>query len=132
LRKSSAAQGKNVIFHAAPSKKFIARWRLPLPDSMAFQPDDIRRLARLSRIAVDEPDATHFAQELSGIFGLIDQLQAVETQGVEPLAHPLDAVLHSAQRLREDRATETSAREANMANAPEVEGGLFLVPKVIE
>ncbi|MBL8514692.1 MAG: Asp-tRNA(Asn)/Glu-tRNA(Gln) amidotransferase subunit GatC [Betaproteobacteria bacterium] len=99
---------------------------------MAFQPDDIRRLARLSRIAVDEADAAHFARELSGIVGLIDQLQAVDTTGVEPLAHPLDAVMHSAQRLREDCATEADAREANMANAPQAEGGLFLVPKVIE
>lgn len=99
---------------------------------MAFQPDDIRRLAKLSRIAVDEADAAYFARELSGIFGLIDQLQAVDTQDVGPLAHPLDALMHSAQRLREDRATEANAREANMANAPEVEDGLFLVPKVIE
>lgn len=99
---------------------------------MAFLPDDIRRLARLSRIALEADDAERFARELSGIFGLIDQLQAVNTTGVEPLAHPLDAVMETAQRLREDLITETDARAANMANAPQSEGGLFLVPKVIE
>ncbi len=99
---------------------------------MAFQPDDIRRLARLSRIAVDGDEAERFARELSGIFGLIDQLQAIDTSGVEPLAHPLDVVMASAQRLREDRAAPPDSREANMANAPQAEGGLFLVPRVIE
>lgn len=120
------------------------RARLPvapatsLPCPMAFTPDDIRRLARLSRLGLDSgtagmaDDAERFARELSGIFGLIDQLQAVDTHGVEPLSHPLDTVQESAQRLREDAATAGNARDVNMANAPEAEHGLFLVPKVIE
>ena len=70
--------------------------------------------------------------QLCGIFGLIDELQAVDTEGVEPLSHPLDVLAGMAQRLREDRVTETDQREANMANAPAQENGLFLVPKVLE
>jgi aspartyl-tRNA(Asn)/glutamyl-tRNA(Gln) amidotransferase subunit C len=99
---------------------------------MAFQPDDIRRLARLARIGIDENEAQRFAGELSGIFGLIDRLQAVDTAGVEPLAHPLDAVMESAQRLREDAVAAGDERDANLANAPQAEHGLFLVPRVIE
>ncbi|MBL8520931.1 MAG: Asp-tRNA(Asn)/Glu-tRNA(Gln) amidotransferase subunit GatC [Betaproteobacteria bacterium] len=99
---------------------------------MAFQPDDIRRLARLARIAVDGGEAAHLARELSGILGLIDQLQAVNTAHVEPLAHPLDVVMASTQRLRDDRAEPAIDREAHLANAPQAEGGLFLVPRVLE
>jgi aspartyl-tRNA(Asn)/glutamyl-tRNA(Gln) amidotransferase subunit C len=99
---------------------------------MAFTPDDIRRLARLARIRVDDTEAATFGGDLSGIFGLIDQLQAVDTTGVEPLAHPLDAVLEGTQRLRDDHANADIDRAAHLGNAPQTEGGLFLVPKVIE
>lgn len=99
---------------------------------MELQPDDLKRIARLARIAISEADAAALKNQLSGIFGLIDELQAVATQGVEPLAHPLDIVTSLSQRLREDQVTETDGREANMANAPASEGGLFLVPRVIE
>ena len=102
---------------------------------MELHPNDlnrIARLARLARIAVSEGEAPVLAGQLNGILGLIDQLQAVDTRGIEPLAHPLDVVEALAQRLREDRVTETDQREENMANAPAQENGLFLVPKVIE
>jgi aspartyl-tRNA(Asn)/glutamyl-tRNA(Gln) amidotransferase subunit C len=99
---------------------------------MELHPNDLKRIARLARIAVSDGEAPALAAKLNGIFGLIDQLQAVDTTGIEPLAHPLDVVEALSQRLREDRVTETDEREANMAGAPAQENGLFLVPKVIE
>ena len=99
---------------------------------MELQPDDLKRIARLARIAVSDAEIAPLQAQLNGIFGLIDELQAVDTQGLEPLAHPLDIVQHLPQRLREDRVTELDQRSANMANAPASENGLFLVPKVIE
>jgi aspartyl-tRNA(Asn)/glutamyl-tRNA(Gln) amidotransferase subunit C len=99
---------------------------------MELHPDDLKRIARLARIAVSEAEMAPLQSQLNGIFGLIDALQAVDTQGITPLAHPLDVVQHLPQRLREDRVTEPDERASNMANAPAVEAGLFLVPKVIE
>lgn len=99
---------------------------------MELQPDDLKRIARLARIAVSGDDVAALSGQLKGIFGLIDTLQAVDTKAIEPLAHPLDVVESLSQRLREDRVTETDQRDANMANAPARENGLFLVPKVIE
>jgi len=99
---------------------------------MKLTPDDLKRIAHLARIAVTETDVSRMQAQLSGIFGLIDALQAVDTKGVEPLSHPLDIVQDMAQRFREDRITEADRREANMANAPAQENGLFLVPKVLE
>ena len=99
---------------------------------MKLTPDDLKRIAHLARIAVSEADVAALQTQLNGIFGLIDELQAVDTKGVEPLSHPLDVVADLAQRLREDRVTEQDQRVANMANAPAQENGLFLVPKVLE
>jgi aspartyl-tRNA(Asn)/glutamyl-tRNA(Gln) amidotransferase subunit C len=99
---------------------------------MELQPDDLKRLARLARIAVSEDDVMLLQTQLKGIFGLIDELQAVDTRGIDPLSHPLDVVQPMAQRLREDRVTEPDRRSANLANAPAHENGLFLVPRVIE
>ena len=99
---------------------------------MKLTPDDLKRIAHLARIAVSDADVARLQTELSGIFGLIDELQAVDTNGIEPLSHPLDVVADMAQRLREDRVTESDQRAANMANAPAEENGLFLVPKVLD
>ena len=99
---------------------------------MELQPDDLKRLARLARIALSEDDVLLLQGQLNGVFGLIDELQAVDTRGIEPLAHPLDVLLPLSQRLREDRVTEFDQRSANLANAPAQENGLFLVPKVLE
>ena len=99
---------------------------------MQLQPDEFTHLARLARVAVSPDDLATMPSQLQNIFGLIDQLQAVDTAGIEPLAHPLDIVQPMGQRLREDKVTELNWREANMANAPATENGLFLVPKVIE
>ena len=95
-------------------------------------PNDLKRIAHLARITVSEADVAQLQAQLTGIFGLIDELQAVDTTGLEPLAHPLAVVQDMAQRLREDCVTESDQRDANMANAPEQENGLFLVPRVLD
>ena len=90
--------------------------------------EEISRLARLARIEVPEGELEGLRAELNGILGLVDQMRAVDTAGIEPMSHPQDVV----QRLREDAVTETDRRAGLQAGAPAVEDGLFLVPKVIE
>ena len=90
--------------------------------------DDVHRIAELARIEVPEEGLAALQQSLNGIFGLIEQMRAVDTAGVEPMAHAIDVT----QRLREDRVTETDQHELFQAAAPRVEDGLYLVPKVIE
>ena len=99
---------------------------------MKLTPDDLKRIAHLARISVSEADVAQLQTQLTGIFGLIDALQAVDTTGIEPLSHPLAVVQDMSQRLRDDRITESDQRDANMANAPEQENGLFLVPRVLD
>lgn len=98
---------------------------------MSLNPDQVVRIARLARIEISPAEAAQTGERLNAIFGLIEQLQAVDTRGIEPMAHAV-AGGNSAQRLREDRVTETDRRAAYQAIAPEVEAGLYLVPKVIE
>jgi aspartyl-tRNA(Asn)/glutamyl-tRNA(Gln) amidotransferase subunit C len=88
----------------------------------------VEQLAHLARIALDESTLIRTTNSLGDVLALIDQLQAADTSGIEPMAHPLDAV----QRLRADVVTEPNQREALQAIAPAVQDGLFLVPKVIE
>jgi aspartyl-tRNA(Asn)/glutamyl-tRNA(Gln) amidotransferase subunit C len=95
---------------------------------MSLSLDDVRRIAALARIAVTDDELAPVQEKLNGILGLIDEMQAVDTTGVEPMAHALDL----AQRLREDRVTESDRRAAFQAIAPQTEAGLYLVPKVIE
>lgn len=95
---------------------------------MPLSVDDVQRIAMLARIDVSERDIDQVAAELQGIFGLIEQMQAVDTQGIEPMAHAQDVIL----RLRPDAVSETDRREQFQAVAPSVEAGLYLVPKVIE
>jgi aspartyl-tRNA(Asn)/glutamyl-tRNA(Gln) amidotransferase subunit C len=90
--------------------------------------DDVRRIAELARIEVPEERVAALQHDLNGIFGLIEQMRAVDTTGVEPMAHAIDLT----QRLREDRVTETDQHELFQSAAPRVEDGLYLVPKVIE
>jgi len=97
--------------------------------------NDVTRLAKLARLAVAADAAPQTLAALNRVFGLIEQLQAVDTRGVEPLAHPLSAIGDVALRLRDDAVTEVASdaqRERLMANAPASRDGLFLVPKVIE
>ena len=95
---------------------------------MPFLPEQVRRLALLARLQVSEAETAEVQAQLEGIFGLIEQLQAIDTRGVEPMSHPGDGAL----RLREDRVTETDRRELYQSVAPRVEHGLYLVPRVIE
>lgn len=95
---------------------------------MALTIDDVKRVAHLARIAVEEEEARTALGQLTGIFGLIEQMQAVDVAGIEPMAHAQDIGL----RLREDAVTEHDQRELFQAIAPQVEAGLYLVPKVIE
>ena len=95
---------------------------------MSLQQSEIRTIARLARLAVSEEQIPEYQQALGNILGLVEQMQAVNTDGVEPMAHAVDVV----QRLRPDVATEIDRREAFQAIAPDVEAGLYLVPKVIE
>ena len=95
---------------------------------MAISEDEVKKVARLARLAVPEERLAAYTQGLSNILNLVDQLSAVDTTGVEPMAHPLDMV----QRLRDDVVTETNHREQYQSVAPEVENGLYLVPKVLE
>lgn len=87
-----------------------------------------KKIAHLARLGLNDADLPRTTEALNSILGLIDQMQAVDTTGIEPLAHPLEA----SQRLRADVVTETNHREAYQAIAPAVENGLYLVPKVIE
>ena len=91
-------------------------------------PDDVEKIALLARLAVDGDDVPRYARDLTAILELVEQMNAVDTEGVAPMAHPLDAV----QRLRPDAVSEPDQRERLMANAPAAEAGLFLVPRVIE
>ena len=95
---------------------------------MSLTPDDVRRIARLARIEVSAAEVESTRVQLNGILGFIEQLQAVDTRGVEPMSHAVDVV----QRLRADRVTESDRRAAFQAIAPDTEAGLYLVPQVIE
>lgn len=95
---------------------------------MSLQKDDVEKIAHLARLAISEADVPEYARNLSNILELVEQMSAVDTEGVTPMAHPLDAV----QRLRADEVTEENQREHFQENAPLVENGLFLVPQVIE
>ena len=95
---------------------------------MSLSDDQIRRLARLARIAIGEEESATLRDRLNRVLGLIDQLQAVDTTGIEPMSHALDVV----QPLRVDKVTEGDRRDEHQKGAPAVEGGLYLVPRVIE
>jgi aspartyl-tRNA(Asn)/glutamyl-tRNA(Gln) amidotransferase subunit C len=104
---------------------------------MALNITDIKRIAHLARIDINDTEAAATLTKLTGILGLIEQMQAVDTTGIVPMSHSQDVV----QRLREDVVTATNQRDAFQANAPvlgngstekAVDGGLYLVPKVIE
>jgi len=95
---------------------------------MSLTPDDVRRLARLARIAIQPEESGAVVDRLNRVLGLIDQMRKVDTTGVEPMAHALDLV----QRLRPDEMRDGNQREPYQSVAPAVEEGLYLVPKVIE
>ena len=95
---------------------------------MALKLDDVKRVAHLARIAVDETEARAVLSQVNDVFKLIADMQAVDTREVAPMSHALDVV----QRLREDAVTEGNQHALFQSVAPQVEGDLYLVPKVIE
>jgi aspartyl-tRNA(Asn)/glutamyl-tRNA(Gln) amidotransferase subunit C len=95
---------------------------------MSLQKEDVINIAHLARLAIKEEDIPLYAQNLTDILALIEQMSTIDTASVEPMAHPFDAI----QRLRDDNVTETNQREHFQAIAPQIEDGLYLVPKVIE
>jgi aspartyl-tRNA(Asn)/glutamyl-tRNA(Gln) amidotransferase subunit C len=96
---------------------------------MSLSHDQIRRIARLARVAIGEDESEAVRARLNRVLELVDQLRSVDTAGVEPMAHALDL---AEQRLRPDAVTEPDRREVYQSVAPAVEDGLYLVPKVIE
>ena len=95
---------------------------------MSLQQSEIRTIARLARLTVREEQIPEYQQALGNILGLVEQMQAVNTDGIEPLAHPLEI----GARLRPDAVSETEQREKFQQIAPETENGFYLVPRVIE
>ena len=95
---------------------------------MSLTADDVNKIAYLARMGIDAKDVDAYARDLSGILDLVAQMSAVDTEKVQPMAHPLD----QAQRLRSDNVTEQDGHELFQTLAPQVEAGLYLVPKVIE
>ncbi|MDP2771302.1 MAG: Asp-tRNA(Asn)/Glu-tRNA(Gln) amidotransferase subunit GatC [Giesbergeria sp.] len=99
---------------------------------MALTPQDIVRIAHLARLEISPSESEQALTQLNGFFNIVEKMRAVDTQGIEPLSHPVATIQDIALRLRDDIASEPNARDANQKNAPAVERGLFLVPKVIE
>ena len=95
---------------------------------MSLTPAEVKSIAFLARLTIEEDDIPTYARNLSDIINFVAQLEAADTDKVTPMAHPLDM----AQRLRADVITEENQREQFQQNAPQVEAGLYLVPKVIE
>ena len=96
---------------------------------MSLQPKDVANIAHLARLAMTEQELPVYVDSLSKIIHFVEQLNAAQVDGVEPMAHPLAGQV---QRMRADEVTETDAHEKYQRNAPRVEAGLYLVPKVIE
>ena len=95
---------------------------------MSIDVDEVKKIAKLAALNVKDEDIQSYADNLSNILGLVEQMSAVDTTGVTPMSHPFDAV----QRLREDVVTEVDRREDFQAVAPKTEDGLYLVPKVLD
>jgi len=99
---------------------------------MSLNAQEIDRIANLARLALQPDEAERMREQINGFFNIVEAMQAVDTTGVEPLAHPVATIQDVALRLRDDVVSEPNNREANQQSAPAVERGLFLVPKVIE
>lgn len=95
---------------------------------MSLSSEDVKTIAHLARIALDESARERIAGDLNTVLELVEDLQAVDTSGIEPMAHPFDAVL----RLRGDTVSEVDERDALQAPAPETADGYFIVPRVVE
>ena len=99
---------------------------------MSLNASEIQRIANLARLELTPDQSERMLTQINSFFEIVEQMRAVDTSGIEPLAHPVAVMQDIALRLREDIASEPNQREANQQSAPAVERGLFLVPKVIE
>jgi len=99
---------------------------------MALTPNDVSRIALLARLDLTGTEQSALLEQLNGFFGIVEQMRAVDTRGVEPLYTPLSALAEVELRLRDDVVTEADEREANQRSAPAVHDGLYLVPRVVE
>ncbi len=99
---------------------------------MSLTSSDIARIANLARLELQPEESERMLTQLNGFFGIVEAMRAVDTTGVQPLAHPVATTKDITLRLRDDAVSEPDNREANQRSAPAVERGLFLVPKVIE
>lgn len=99
---------------------------------MSLTSQDIDRIANLARLALQPQERERMLGQINGFFGIVEAMQAVDTTGIAPMAHPVAAIQDITLRLRPDVASEPNQRELNQRSAPAVERGLFLVPKVIE
>jgi aspartyl-tRNA(Asn)/glutamyl-tRNA(Gln) amidotransferase subunit C len=99
---------------------------------MSLTSQDIDRIANLARLELQPEEGERMLAQINGFFGIVEAMQAVDTTGIEPMAHPVAAIQDITLRLRPDVASEPNQRQANQRSAPVVERGLFLVPKVIE
>ncbi|AMK77548.1 MULTISPECIES: Asp-tRNA(Asn)/Glu-tRNA(Gln) amidotransferase subunit GatC [Methylomonas] len=95
---------------------------------MSLTANDVKKIAHLARLGIAEQDVEHYAKDLSGVLELMTRMDQLNTDGVTPMAHPLDQI----QRLREDAVTEIDQRDHFQTIAPQTEAGLYLVPKVID
>ncbi len=95
---------------------------------MSISPEEVLKIANLARLQIKQDEVEQYATDLSNIINLVEQMNAVDTKDILPMAHPLDAT----QRLREDKVTEENQRDKFQSIAPSAEKGLYLVPKVIE
>jgi len=95
---------------------------------MTLKKEDVRKIAQLARLQIDEDAIDQYATDLSNVLALVEQMNEVDTSAITPMAHPLDA----SQRLREDKVTESNLRDKFQSIAPDVEKGLYRVPQVIE
>ena len=127
---------KPVLFTAFKAKNFWQFHQIydfrEIDFFMALTPHDIERISSLARLTLRPDETERTRAQINSFFTLVAQMEAVDTEGVEPLAHPAAVLGDVALRLREDSASEPNQREASQLSAPAVEQGLFLVPKVIE
>jgi aspartyl-tRNA(Asn)/glutamyl-tRNA(Gln) amidotransferase subunit C len=99
---------------------------------MSLTPQDIARIANLARLELQPDESERMLTQINGFFSIVETMQAVDTTGIVPMAHPVAAIQDITLRLRTDLASEPNQRDLNQKSAPAVERGLFLVPKVIE
>jgi len=100
-------------------------WKIP---EMTLKTEDVRKIAQLARLQIDDDALDQYTNDLSNVLALVEQMNEIDTSSITAMAHPLDAT----QRLREDEVTEDNSRDKFQAIAPDVEHGLYRVPKVIE